>query len=126
MNERAKQQLTLDFERGLSSLYGSGRELLQTAVHQQNRMQKAIAAEMDLSPSQLTRKLAQGPDDSARLTLDDAERFMEVTGDFSLIEYYIDRFIAKASVSKIQELEAELKRVRQQAGLPPAGSRAIR
>lgn len=116
MNVRAKQQLTLDFEKGLSSLYSSGRELLQTVVHQQNRMQKAIAADMDLSPSQLTRKLSQSPEDSARLTLDDAERFMEVTGDYSLIEYYIDRFIAKASVSKIQALENELARMKQQLG----------
>lgn len=116
MNVRAKQQLTLDFEKGLSSLFNSGRELLQTAVHQQNRMQKAIAADMDLSPSQLTRKLSQSPEDSARLTLDDAERFMEVTGDYSLIEYYIDRFIAKASVSKIQALENELARMKQQLG----------
>jgi len=113
MQNASKHQLTLDFEAGLSKCYASGRELIQALVHQQNKLQKAIAADMDLAPSQLTRKLAQSPNDSARFTLDDAETWMNVTQDYRLIEYYIDRYLATASISKIEQLEAEIIRLKQ-------------
>lgn len=108
MKKDNKSQLTLDFEAGLSTCYSTGRELLQERVHMQGRQQKAIAADMDLSPSQLTRKLAQSPNDSARLTLDDAELFMTVTKDFKLVEYWIDRFLVNAQLSELDQLKAKI------------------
>ncbi len=67
-------QLTLDLE-GIASSYGTCREYIGALVHQQNRPQKAIAADMDYSPSDLSRKLAQSPEDSRRFTLDDLEKY---------------------------------------------------
>lgn len=114
MPDVVKQQLLLDFEAGLSRVYGSGREVIHAGIHRGGKALKSVAADMDLSPSQLCRKLAQNDDDSARLTLDDAENYMDKTGDLTLIEYLVDRFLACASVERIEALEAEIARLKGQ------------
>ena len=73
---------------------------------------KWIAAEMDLSPSTLSRKLAESPGDSSRLTVADLERFMEVTGDTSPIAYLVEKFLANRTDERIAELEAQLAALR--------------
>lgn len=104
-------QLTLSFEAGYAECYATCREFVASRVHMQGRPQKVIAADMDYSPSDLSRKLAQNPDDSRRFTLDDLERFMETTGDTSPIYYLVEKFIAEGG-GEIEHLErrlAELK-----------------
>lgn len=115
-----EQQLTLNFEAGLSECYGSCREYAQALIHQQGRPVKVIAADMDLSPSQLSRKLAQSPGDSARFTLDDLELFMQVTGDTSPIKYLIDKYLANATSKKIEDMERELALLKQKQSIKVA------
>lgn len=105
-------QLTLNFDAGLVEAYPSCREFIAHRVHHQGRPQKAIAADMDYSPSHLSRKCAQGPDDSMRLTLDDLERFIEVTGDTSPVLYLVEKYLTDHD--RIASLEAELARLRGQ------------
>lgn len=109
-------QLTLNYEAGLTDSYPTCREYVAARIHQQGRPQKAIAADMDYSPSDLSRKLAQNPDDSRRFTLDDLERFVEVTGDTKPILYLVEKFLAKPDVEeleeKIRELQARLSACR--------------
>ncbi len=106
-------QLTLNFEAGLADSYGSCREFVAARVHQLGRPQKSIAADMDYSPSQLSRKLGQNPDDSMRFTLDDLETFVQVTGDKKPILYLVEKYLAEADeaalLRQIEELQAQLK-----------------
>lgn len=104
------QQITLNFEKGLAECYQSCREYVAALVHQQGRPQKAIAADMDYSPSDLSRKLSQSPDDSRRFTLDDLEKFIEVTGDAKPVLYLVEKFFAKSD--RIAQLEKELARLK--------------
>lgn len=99
-------QLTLNFEAGLADSYSSCREFVASRVHQQGRPQKAIAADMDYSPSDLSRKLAQSPDDSRRFTLDDLERFIQVTGDTGPVLYLVEKYLATGC--EMQRLKARL------------------
>jgi len=105
-------QLTLDYAPGLSSGYATCREFVASRVHQAGRLQKAIAADMDMAPSQLTRKLAQSPGDSARFTLDDLECYMHQTGDTDPVLYLADKYLRRADPDelrrRIAELEAQL------------------
>lgn len=95
-------QLTLNFQRGLAECYSSCREYVAARVHQQGKPQKAIAADMDYSPSDLSRKLAQNPDDSRRFTLDDLERYMEVTGDTKPVLYLVEKYLAAENPADIE------------------------
>lgn len=105
-------QLTLNYEAGLTESYSTCREFIAARVHQQGRQQKSIAADMDYSPSDLSRKLAQAPDDSRRFTLDDMERYIDVTGDTKPVLYLVEKYLARTDPDdlkkQIQELEARL------------------
>lgn len=107
-------QLTLKFDAGLVDSYASCRELIAARVHQNGRPQKAIAADMDYSPSDLSRKLAQNPDDSRRLTLDDVEKFIEVTGDKTPVYYLVEKYLTSSDADELQrqinELQSQLNK----------------
>lgn len=105
------EQITLSFERGLVEAYPTCREYIASLVHQQGRPQKAIAADMDYSPSHLSRKLAQSPDDSMRFTLDDLEAFMNTNDETRPVLYLIEKYLA-GDRSRIQKLEEELARLK--------------
>ncbi|MBU0536869.1 MAG: hypothetical protein KKF24_16035 [Gammaproteobacteria bacterium] len=103
-------QITLNFDKGLTDSFGSCREYVSSQVHKQGRPQKSIAADMDYSPSTLARKCTQSPDDSQRFTLDDLEKFMSVTGDTSPVLYLVEKYLTEHD--RIAELEKELARLR--------------
>lgn len=109
------QQLTINFDLTLTEAYDSCRELIQARVHQIGRQQKAIAADLDMAPSQLTRKLAQAPGDSARFTLDDLERYFQTNSDRKPLHYLNAKYGRGPAVVEglsDEELAEELRRRR--------------
>jgi hypothetical protein len=109
------QQITINYDAGLSDTFKTCREYIQHLVHNQGVPQKAIAADMDYSPSDLSRKLSQSPDDSRRFTLDDLEKFIEVTGDVNPVLYLVEKFVSKKDerdqlLRQIEELQERLKK----------------
>jgi hypothetical protein len=104
------EQITLNYDAGLVESYPTCREYTASRVHSQGRAQKSIAADMDYSPSHLTRKFAQSPDDSMRLTVDDLEKFIEVTGDTSPVIYLVEKYLAKTDeLTRLKARLAELE-----------------
>lgn len=106
-------QMTLNFDAGLVDNYASCREFVAARVHQLGKAQKVIAADMDYSPSDLSRKLAQNPDDSRRFTLDDLEKYIDVTGDKKPVLYLVEKYLAEtdegALLKQIEALQSQLK-----------------
>jgi len=75
---------------------------------------------MDYSPSHLSRKLAQSENDSMRFSLDDLERFIDVTGDTSPILYLVEKYLTEEDeLSRLKRRVAELEgaEVRRQRGV---------
>lgn len=111
-------QLVLNFDVGMAEAYASCREFVAARVHQLGKPQKSIAADMDYSPSDLSRKLAQNPDDSRRFTLDDLEKYVQVTGDKKPIYYLVEKFLTEtneaALLQQIEALQMQLKAKRRQ------------
>lgn len=104
------EQITINYDAGLVDSYSTCREYLSALIHQQGRPQKAIAADMDYSPSDLSRKLAQAPNDSRRFTLDDLEKFIEVTEEIGPVLYLVEKYLTGRD--RIAALEAELERLK--------------
>jgi hypothetical protein len=109
------KQININFEAVPVEAYETCREYVQSLTHQQGRPQKAIAADMDYSPSDLTRKLAQSPDDSRRFTLDDLENWVQVTGDLRPLHFLLQKHSSKARSkeqiqAEIEELKKELEK----------------
>ena len=106
------EQITINFEVSPVEAYESVREYVQSLTHQQGRAQKAIAADMDYSPSHLSRKLAQSPDDSMRFTCDDLEKWVQVNGDCRPLFYLIQKHVLTAnSTDEIERRIAELEKL---------------
>ena len=105
-------QLTLNFEAGLADQYDSLKEFLReeaipTMWQKRGIPKKHIAADMDLSPSELTRKLSDNPNDPRNFTTDDLDSYLEKTKDMSPIFYLLDKY-AKDTQDEIEKLEARL------------------
>jgi hypothetical protein len=105
------EQITLNYDADILESYSSLREFIGYRTHHQGRFQKEIAADMDLSPSHLARKIAQAPGDSMKFTVDNLEKFIEVTGDTSPVLYLVEKYLTEQT-DKIAELEAELARLK--------------
>lgn len=100
-------QLTLNFDEGVTDLYETFREFVAFRVHQLGRPMKSTAADMDLSPSDLSRKLGNNPDDPRRFTLDDLERYIQTTKDTQPVFYLVEKYLT-AGGNEIEVLEQRL------------------
>lgn len=93
-NKNSDLQLTLDFEASLVERHKTALDCIRQVAYTHRNPIKTIAADMDLSESDLSRKLAQNPNDSRRFTLDDLEAFIQATGDTTPILYLAAKYLA--------------------------------
>lgn len=94
------QQLTLSFEPGLAERHRSLKACVRERVYGQPSPLKTVAADMDLSESELTRKLAANPNDTRNLNCDDLEAYITATGDTTPIYYLIEKFAVSTEVKQ--------------------------
>jgi hypothetical protein len=116
-------QLTLHFEPSLPERWATLRAYLAYRVQTQNKSAKSIAADMDMSPSLLTRKLTAGttPDDkdTQRFNTEDLEAYLESSGDVAaVIEYLAAKYMPggdqarKArTMARMHALASEMERL---------------
>lgn len=116
-------QMTLSFEPALPDRFPSLRAYVAHRSSVTQKSQKSQAADMDMAPSTLTRKLNPAEGDTQRLNCDDLEAWIASTGEASaVIEYlaakYMDspearkaRLLAKleGSVPELLQMLASLK-----------------
>lgn len=114
MPSSPESQLTLNFEPALPEKYRSLRDFLAYRVQVQAKPAKTIAADMDLSPSTLSRKLTPGDGDTQRFNVDDLETYINATKDTSPIEYLAAKFLCSdesrkaRAIARVELLSTEL------------------
>jgi hypothetical protein len=84
--------MPLEFAPGLTERHPTLLACCHEAAVRNERPMKAIAADMDMSSSDLGRKLAPADSDPRRLSVDDLVRLIEATGDLSPIYWLIEKF----------------------------------
>lgn len=89
----ATNQMTLDFEAGLVERFPSLLDCVRNGAYTNRNPLKTIAADMDISQSDLSRKLAGNPDDPRRFSVEDLERYIEKTGDVTPIYYMVEKYL---------------------------------
>jgi hypothetical protein len=99
-------QLQLDFTPGLTERFPTALDCVRASVYGNARQLKAIAADMDLTSSDLSRKLACNPDDPRRFTLQDLEAYVKATGDTVPILYLAQKYCADSSMRQREALAA--------------------
>lgn len=118
MTSVSASQLTLSLEPSLPDRFRTLREFVGHRVQVQAKPAKTIAAEMDLSPSALSRKLSPGEADTQRFNVDDLEAYLHASGDASaIIEYLAAKYLGGGdaarqarAIAKVEVLTAELER----------------
>lgn len=93
MSVRSASQLTLDFEPGLVERHDSLLACIRQCAYTHRNPLKTIASDMDMSQSDLSRKLSGNPDDPRRFSVDDLENFVNKTGDVTPILYLVEKFL---------------------------------
>jgi len=90
----AAPQMTLNFEPSLPDRFPTLRAYVAHRTAVGAKLAKVIAADMDMSPSLLSRKLNPPDGDTNRLNLDDLEGWCASTGDVAaVIEYLAAKFM---------------------------------
>ena len=85
-------QLSLDFDPGITERHKTLLSCVRECAYRCDKPLKAIAADMDLSESDLSRKLSGNTDDTRRLSVDELVRLCEITKDVTPINWLIERF----------------------------------
>lgn len=86
-------QMTFNFEPSLADRWPTLRQYIAHRAAVQKKHLKVIAADMDVSPSVLSRKLNPSDGDTQRFNVDDLEGYIQSTGDVdSVIEYLMAKY----------------------------------
>ncbi len=93
MRVRASNQLTLDFQPGLTERFPRLLDAVRSGAYSHRNPLKTIAADMDMSQSTLSRKLGGDPDDPRKFSIDDLESYIDVTGDIQPIYWLIEKYL---------------------------------
>lgn len=100
-------QMTLNFEPGLTERYFSLLDCVRSGVYTHRSHLKTIASDMDMSQSELSRKLSDNPDDPRRLSVNDFEKYLATSGDLTPLYWLVERFLADEDLRQ-RRAQAEL------------------
>lgn len=110
-------QMTLDFTPGLTARFRSLRECVSGAVYACPRGLSAIAAELDMSPSELTKRLNPDGSEPRPLRVDDLEKIIRATGDNTPIYWLIEQFLRSdearrsSAINQLSQMLPQLERL---------------
>lgn len=131
MRQATGTQLTLELRPGLLRRYSTLREAVQHAVLNDPRGLKAVAADCDLSVSELSRRLNPSEGDPRSLDVNLFDRILESTGDLTPLHWLMAKHLADDDVRQRQAIETlsrmlpEIAQLLSEAGVttPPSGRR---
>jgi hypothetical protein len=101
----AIQQIEIDFEAGLLALFPAFRDVVRAAVYGCGRPFKHIAGELEMTPSKLSRMLADNPNDPIHFPVDLLPELIEATGDKRPIYWLIERFLEDPDAKRRRALD---------------------
>lgn len=121
----AKQQLEIDFEPGLVERFPEFIDCVKASVYGARKQFKAIAADVDMSSSELSRKLAENPNDNVHLAARDLPKVIAATGDLTPVYWLIEKFCEdsdakqRRAIELLAQLHRDLPRLLKAAGVKP-------
>lgn len=93
-------QLSLNFEPGLAERHKTLKACARERIYGSGKPLKTIAGDMDLSETELTRKLADNPNDTRNFNCDDLEAYIKATGDVTPIYYLVEKYAADPRIKE--------------------------
>lgn len=87
------RQVELNFEAGLTQQFPEFRDVVKASVYSCGRALKSVAADMDMTSSELSRKLADNPNDTVNFPLHMLPALIEATGDKRPVYWLVEKFL---------------------------------
>lgn len=87
------QQMSIDFTPGLLEQFPRFMDCVRASVYQCKRQFKAVAADLDLSVSELSRQLADNPNDPRNFPLERLPELVTATGNTLPIQWLVLSFM---------------------------------
>ena len=115
-------QLTLNFEPGLTDRFREWEDVVAASVYSSRAGLNAVAGDMDMSPSELSRRLNRDHEDVRPLRAKDAIRIIEATGDLRPVYWLVERFlrdpeaVRQEALAQIPNLVKQLNSLLEVAG----------
>lgn len=114
-------QFEIDFQPGLLELFPSFREVVAASVASCGRPHKHVAADLDMTSQELSRKLADNPNDPVNFPMQKLPDLIKATGDLRPVYWLVEMFCdtagnkQKRAMSQLAALMPELHRLVKQA-----------
>lgn len=109
-----RRQLTLELEPGLTDRFRNVRDAVAQGVY--SRGLKRIAGDLELAPGNLS--VALGDEGQRKFSVDELERYVQVTGDLTPIYYLVERYLGDQGAARAEALDRVLKIAEQLEHLP--------
>jgi hypothetical protein len=97
-------QLTLNFTPGLTAQYRSLREVAAAAVYASRKGVAGVAGDLDMSPTDLTKRLNIDGAEPRPLRVEDLEGIVASTGDHRPIFWLIEKFLRDPATQQQQAI----------------------
>ena len=117
------RQVEINFEAGLTGQFPAFRDVVKAAVYGCGRAFKAVAADLDMTSSELSRKLGDNPNDPVHFPLHMLPELIRATGDkrpvYWLVECFLEDEATRRSraVAQIGDMLPQLQALLKMAGL---------
>jgi len=117
------RQVEINFESGLTGQFPLFRDVVKAAVYGCGRQFKAVAADLDMTSSELSRKLGDNPNDPVHFPLHLLPELIRATGDKRPIYWLVESFLEdeelkrKRSVAQLADMLPQLQALLKSAGV---------
>jgi hypothetical protein len=98
-------QMSINFEAGLLQQFPEFRDVIRASVYSCGRQLKAIAADLDMTSSELSRKLADNPNDPVHFPLQLLPELIRATGDKRPVYWLIESFLENPGAKRERAIE---------------------
>lgn len=98
-------QLPLDFQPGLTACFKSLSEVCAAAVYSSRGGLSAVAADLDIAPSDLSRRLHQEAGDNRPLTVDQLDGIINSTRDMRPIYWLYEKYLQDPERTRQQSIQ---------------------
>ena len=120
-----RSQLEIDFTPGLTEQFPEFLDCVKASVYGCGKPFKVVAADLDMSTSELSRKLADNPNDNVHFPAKKLAELIESTHDLMPVYWLVEKFCENADAKQRRAIEALAQLSRElPALLKKAGIRA--
>ena len=99
------QQLPIDFPAGITQEFPEFRDCIKASAYGCGRQLKAVAADLDMTSSELSRKLGDNPNDPVHFPAHLLPALVKATGDKRPIFWLIESFLEDPEAKRARVVE---------------------